>query len=214
MNARAGPDADAELAGALADGRRLIRRARLLALAAAVAAGVLVAGAGSSTREVVQSYRAPDTTVPTEGESPPTGPVATVPDVVGEDEEAAIDVVQGAGYEAEVEAVDAEDVEPGVVVEQDPAAGTEAPTGSLVTLHVAGEPDGAVVPDVVGLSEAEARATVEEAGLELVGVSEEEAADVPAGVVLRSEPAGGTTVEPGSGVALVVSSGPSDTGVD
>jgi serine/threonine-protein kinase len=214
VNARAGPGGDAELAGALADGRRLIRRAQLLALAAAVAAGVLVAGVGSGTREVVQSYRAPDTSVPTGGGSRPTGPLATVPDVVGEDEEAAIDVVQGAGYEAEVEAVEVEDVEPGVVAEQDPAAGTEAPTGSLVTLLVAGQPDGATVPDVVGLSEAEARATLEEAGLEVVGVSEEETADVPAGIVVRSEPAGGTAVEPGSGVALVVSSGPSDTGVD
>ncbi len=68
-----------------------------------------------------------------------TGPArASVPDVVGLDEESARRDLEAAGFEVEVvdepsEAVD----EDGVVIDQDPAGGSSRPTGSLVTITVA-----------------------------------------------------------------------------
>lgn len=207
------------LAGAIADGRRLVRHAHLVALAVAVAAGVLVAGAGSGSRAVVQSYRAPWTPAPTDpGGQAPGGTSAvlvTVPDVVGEPEDSAIEQLEDEGFAVETQAVAVEDVEPAVVVEQAPDAGSEAPAGSTVTLSVAGQPEeGVTVPTVIGLSEPEARARIQEVGLEVVDVVPEGSSDVPAGFVIRSDPAGGTTVDPGSGVVLVVSSGSPDVVVD
>lgn len=210
---------DPVVAGAIRDGRRLVRHAHLVALAVAVVAGVLVAGAGSGSRAVVQSYRAPATPAPGDpGDPGPGGTSAVlviVPDVVGETEDSAIEQLEDEGFIVETQPVPVDDVESGVVVEQAPDAGSEAPAGSTVTLAVAGEPeDGVTVPIVIGLSEPEATARIQEVGLEVVEVVPEESSDVPAGLVIRSEPAGGTTVDPGSGVVLVVSSGPPDDVVD
>jgi beta-lactam-binding protein with PASTA domain len=64
----------------------------------------------------------------------------------------------------------------------------------------------AEVPDVAGIPEAEARALIEEAGLDVV-VSPALNVAVPAGVVIAQDPRGGSLLEPGASVLLSTSMG-------
>ncbi len=70
-------------------------------------------------------------------------------------------------------------------------------------------PGGVVVPDVVGMTEAEANTAI--TGVGLVAASSEAADDtVPAGNVISQDPASGTEVADGSAVNIVVSTGPDE----
>jgi hypothetical protein len=62
------------------------------------------------------------------------------------------------------------------------------------------------IPIVAGRTEADARQVLEDAGFAVESVAEA-SSTVDAGIVIRTEPEGGTTVEPQSAVRLVVSSG-------
>lgn len=64
------------------------------------------------------------------------------------------------------------------------------------------------VPDVVGAVQADARATVEGAGLGIGDVDQVFDRDVPAGTVVAQNPVGGAAAAPGHDVDLVVSAGP------
>ena len=71
------------------------------------------------------------------GEAPATSTVGPVPDVVGEDEDAAAETLRSAGFTVEV--VDRETTDPsqdGIVIEQRPAAATSAAAGSTATIYV------------------------------------------------------------------------------
>lgn len=67
-----------------------------------------------------------------------TGPAqASVPDVVGLDEESARQELEAAGFDVQVVDEPTEIVdEDGIVIEQDPAGGASRPTGSVVTITV------------------------------------------------------------------------------
>jgi beta-lactam-binding protein with PASTA domain/tRNA A-37 threonylcarbamoyl transferase component Bud32 len=67
-----------------------------------------------------------------------TGPsTATVPDVAGQQQEAAEDELQAAGFEVDVEMVPVTDpAQDNVVQDQDPEGGAEAESGSTVTIFV------------------------------------------------------------------------------
>jgi beta-lactam-binding protein with PASTA domain len=88
-----------------------------------------------------------------------------VPDVVGESEDNARSALEGAGLRGgEVTERESADEEPGTVLEQDPAAGERLDRGSAVDLVVAAAPPEVAVPDVVGMTEDEARTALEDAG--------------------------------------------------
>jgi eukaryotic-like serine/threonine-protein kinase len=97
--------------------------------------------------------------------------------------------------------------EVGKVVSQDPAGGSLISKDTKVTLEVGEESKTVAVPDVVGLVQAEAETTIENAGLK-VTVQEKEDATVPAGQVLSQDPASGKQVDKGSTVTIVVSKPP------
>src|SRR5918995_7156293 len=87
-------------------------------------------------------------------------PVA-VPNVIGSPFESAESQLQGVGFAVARE--DVEDDEPaGVVVGQNPAAGTQQAKGSVVTLQVSKGPATSQVPDVTSRSEADARAQLQQ----------------------------------------------------
>jgi serine/threonine-protein kinase len=67
-----------------------------------------------------------------------TGPATTsVPNVVGEEKEAAKDDLQAAGFKVKVENVPVADpTQDNIVQDQDPAGGSDAPTGGTVTIFV------------------------------------------------------------------------------
>jgi eukaryotic-like serine/threonine-protein kinase len=106
------------------------------------------------------------------------------------------------------------------VLEQDPAASPPADQASLdcafltffcskpeVTLTVSAGPGQAKVPSTAGETEAEATRQLESAGFE-VGVQRVDSDSVEEGLVIRSNPGGGTTATKGSTVFLYVSRGP------
>jgi serine/threonine-protein kinase len=132
-------------------------------------------------------------------------PVA-VPDVVGIQEELAVQEVRDAGLKELVERRDNADVPVGQVFEQDPQPGDRTERGNFVTLVVSTGPRKLDVPNVVGQSRDSAVSTLTEAGLEpnVVEVNSLE----PVGTVLATAPKAGTEVIEGTAVRVNVSKGP------
>ncbi|WP_214415657.1 Stk1 family PASTA domain-containing Ser/Thr kinase [Sphaerisporangium fuscum] len=128
----------------------------------------------------------------------------TVPDVVGSTLEEATSALEKAGLKAQVKSVVSQR-EQGKVFQTKPTAGEKVDEGSLVTLYVPKQQ--IEVPDVVGQSEKDAKATLTGAGFK-VKVSKQPSADKPEGSVISQSPQGGAKLTSGSTIFLVVSSGP------
>lgn len=108
---------------------------------------------------------------------------------------------------AQEEEVADNDIKEGNVVSTDPGPGTEVPEGETVVLKVSTGPEDVKVPDLKGMSEAQARQELEKAGLNAGSNIEENSPDKDKGTVLKSKPKKGSTVKAGSTVDLVLSSG-------
>src|SRR5205814_2250565 len=94
-----------------------------------------------------------------------------------------------------------------VVIEQKPAARTEAPRGSAIEIFVSSGPATEAmvpVPDLLNKPEALARAAIDGAGLR-VGSVRTRNDTKPAGTVLKQRPAAGSSAERGSAIEIVVS---------
>jgi serine/threonine-protein kinase len=135
---------------------------------------------------------------------------ATVPIVVGKQLQAATAELQAAGFTVDIDR--RPDATPqDTVFRQVPSSG-EADKGSTVTLFVSNGPSTARVPDVLGLTEVDARRRIRRAGFKPV-LSREGSVKVPAGSVIRSDPGGGARIERGSRVTLFISTGPKEVTV-
>jgi serine/threonine-protein kinase len=127
----------------------------------------------------------------------------SVPNVVGSPFESAQSQLQGLNFAVARE--DVESAEPaGVVVDQDPAAGTQQAKGSVITLQVSSGPATSQVPDVTSQTEAQARAQLQRAGFQVQVVEEIVADQNLDGKVLSQDPEGGTDAEEGTTVVIVV----------
>ncbi|MEM8988181.1 MAG: PASTA domain-containing protein, partial [Pseudomonadota bacterium] len=93
-------------------------------------------------------------------------------------------------------------------ISQNPAGGSSVAPGTAVDLVVSSGPAPVNVPDVTGLSQSSASAALTGAGLVVGNVTNANSDTVPAGDVISQNPAGGSSVAPGTAVDLVVSSGP------
>ena len=157
---------------------------------------------------------------------PPSAPAATqpprldsveIPDLVGrsfDTEQLAAELEVLSLRIAAVE-VQTDEFDEGTIIGQAPAAGTLQPGGITVTVEVAEAPELApvVMPDVVGLSEGEARQVLAAAGLGVETVVEsyfDEAAGQfigEPGAVWGQDPAPGTALAPGSSATIRVNPG-------
>lgn len=137
------------------------------------------------------------------------GPVLiAVPDVVGLTEAAATADITDAELTVGTVTEEASDaVAVGLVIRQDPVATTMVDAGTAVDLVVSDGPEPVVVPDLAGLTQAEAEAAITTAGLVVGTVSTAPSDTVPAGDVISQSPAANTGVEVGSAVDFVVSTG-------
>jgi serine/threonine-protein kinase len=133
--------------------------------------------------------------------------VATVPDVVGADENDAITALRHTGF-VSVQVTDdfRADVEPGTVVGSTPVALSEVNKADLVVLVVARDPH-VTVPNLVGVDQATATAALEQLGLS-VAVKTGSSRTVAAGSVIGASPSAGRVVLRGDTVTLTVSTGP------
>jgi eukaryotic-like serine/threonine-protein kinase len=128
-----------------------------------------------------------------------------VPATAGLPREEAVEAIEDAGFDPNVETRNSAAVEEGVVIYSEPSAGTTATNGSPVTLIVSSGPKLSKVPVLVGSQRRLAVQQIRGRGL-IPSVSEEESSS-PAGEVISQSPSAGSEVEPGSTVAIVVSSG-------
>ncbi|MBQ0903233.1 Stk1 family PASTA domain-containing Ser/Thr kinase [Micromonospora sp. U21] len=130
-----------------------------------------------------------------------------VPDVIGKDFELAeADLVNAKLVVVKGTARYDDNLPAGVVVDSSPKVGTEVKPGAKVTLILSRGRAPVSVPNLVGKSLTEARATLAE--LKLVPVETYKDSDKPKDEILGQSPADGTGVEKGAQVKLDVSKGP------
>ena len=127
--------------------------------------------------------------------------MVTVPDVLGKSERDATAQLTDLGLDVEAVEQDSEQPE-GIVVDSDPRPATSVEAGSAVTIFVSTGP--AEVPNVVGMTEDEAVAEIEEAGFE-VDVRYDTETPSERGTVLRQDPSGSSEAPRGSTVTITVS---------
>ncbi|MBQ1598562.1 MAG: Stk1 family PASTA domain-containing Ser/Thr kinase [Lachnospiraceae bacterium] len=130
-----------------------------------------------------------------------------VPSVVGEDLETATKTLEDAGFEVSTNFEYSQDVAQNKVIAQTPAGNAQGKKGDTVTLTVSRGTESIKVPSVVGKSESAAKSTLENAGLKVGDVSEVNSDTVPKGQVVSTDPAAGRSVDRGTTVNLVISSG-------
>jgi serine/threonine-protein kinase len=101
------------------------------------------------------------------------------------------------------------------VIDESPAAGSDAPGGSQVTLVVANGPSSATVPDVLDRVEADAVKAITDNGLVPKVVRQQEPKSPGAagrkGRVWKQTPAPGTRTDLKTSVTIYVNPGTSDT---
>jgi serine/threonine-protein kinase len=131
----------------------------------------------------------------------------SVPDVVGLPQSEAETALQAKGLAVRIRNVNDDRIPKDTVVGQDPEANTKIKRGATVTLKVSIGPGLVEVPDLIGLTEAEATAKLESAGLAKGEVDTAPSDTVQAGKVMYQSPRKGFKAEVHSPVDLVVSSG-------
>lgn len=133
-----------------------------------------------------------------------TGSQIEVPSVVGKSSEEAQNILSEQGFSVIVNQDSSEDVDEGDVISQNPDAGTEAEKGSTVTIVVSTGPDTSnqvQMPDLIGMTEQEARATLNALGLKAGNVRTVVTDDTSnAGLVISQDVEEGETLEKGTAV--------------
>jgi hypothetical protein len=133
----------------------------------------------------------------------------TVPDVVGQTEQAAATAITNASLTVgTITSTSSSTMPAGSVISQNPVAGTQIAPSSAVNLVVSSGPATVAVPYVVGQTQNAATNAIIATNLTVGTVSREFSATVPLGLVMSQDPGAGLEVPVGSAVNLVVSSGP------
>jgi beta-lactam-binding protein with PASTA domain len=134
-----------------------------------------------------------------------------VPDLTGKTRPEAEALLAAVGlYVGALHEVSSDSQPPGSIVRQNPLPGTEALTGSTIDLWIAGVGT-AVTPDLLGLTEDQARAAVQEAGLSIRFLGEVTDEVLP-GLVFEQSPIAGESVPAGSVVVAIVNAAPGQPG--
>ena len=94
--------------------------------------------------------------------------IVKVTKLVGKTKDEARKELKDLGLEMEIEEVNSDDVEPGIVIEQDKQEGEEVLAGTKIKLKVSLGIEKVEVPDLTGLSEDEAKAKITEAKLKWI----------------------------------------------
>ncbi|HXN38024.1 MAG TPA: Stk1 family PASTA domain-containing Ser/Thr kinase [Solirubrobacteraceae bacterium] len=131
----------------------------------------------------------------------------SVPNVVGQSEQAAGATLRQAGLSPVASLASNAAVPSGLVVSQSPQAGDDAKKGARVSIVVSQGPASAALVDVDGQSAAQAGALLRKAGFKPT-TKGQASATIKAGLVIATEPPAGTELQVGSEVTLLVSSGP------
>ena len=150
------------------------------------------------------------------GNAPKPAPeVHLIPDVAGKTVEVATQELTEAGYVVGSTEESYDDkVESGKVIRTDPAANTESEEGSSVTLFVSVGKEQVLVPDLSEKNADQIKQLLDAAGLKGKEENAENSDTVESGLLIRQEPAAGTSVDVGSTVSYVLSKGTSKVTVE
>lgn len=137
------------------------------------------------------------------------GEEITVPDVSGMDEEAAQKALENEGLKVGTpDYVFDDNYEEGEVIGTTPAANSKVTKDTEIIMKVSKGADKKTVPNVVGMTEADARAAIEAAGLKVGGsVTYDYNDSVEKGKVYEQSVAAGKKVSGGTSVSISVSNG-------
>ncbi|MCW3056422.1 MAG: pknB [Solirubrobacterales bacterium] len=130
-----------------------------------------------------------------------------VPQVVGQTEQAAVAALKRAALTPAPSLAPSANVEAGRVIREAPSAGTLVRKGSRVSIVVSGGPTSAALPNIEGLTPAQALAKLRKAGFKPT-TKNEPSSTIAAGKAIGTEPSAGTEARLGSPVTVLVSSGP------
>ncbi|GAB2839669.1 Stk1 family PASTA domain-containing Ser/Thr kinase [Streptomyces deserti] len=137
-----------------------------------------------------------------------SGQFTKVPPLLEKTEAQARDRLEAAGLEVgKVEHAYSDTVRRGTVIGTDPAAGERIRSNDSVTLTISDGPQTVRVPALEGKRLDKARAELKDESLEPGMVTRAFSEDLPRGLVISTDPAGGTKLRAGSAVALTVSKG-------
>lgn len=132
-----------------------------------------------------------------------------VPDVVNLHRTEAIAELEALGLVVEEETTPSPTVDMDHVIGVSPTPGSELREGTTVRLTVSSGEEMTTVPDVTGLSPADASAALSDVGLRLNSqVAQASSDSVAEGSVVSQSPAPGTEITQGSDVTITVSTGP------
>ncbi len=135
-------------------------------------------------------------------------PKIPVPDVAGLEAGLAQRLIAAAGLMVtQVESVQAA-APPGFAILTRPPAGTALPPGTALALVVSRGAPTISVPDLLGMSAADARTRIEMEGLALGTMTRRSTANATTGAVVAQRPAAGTLASPGTVVDIVVARSP------
>ncbi|MEA2446107.1 MAG: eukaryotic-like serine/threonine-protein kinase [Thermoleophilales bacterium] len=129
-----------------------------------------------------------------------------VPNVVTLDVAAATRKLEARGFKVDTRQA-RNSAKPGVVLSSQPGQGKTADKGSTVTLTVSSGPGQVVVPDVTGFSQGRAQRTLAKLGFQY-DQQLKSSATIPKDRVIKTRPGASETVDYGSRVVIVVSTGP------
>lgn len=142
----------------------------------------------------------------------------TVPNVVGQKDADAQNAIKSAGLSVGTVTYEYSDsVAQGIVISQSVDGGKKVSAGTTVDLVISNGPEPAAkvnVPPVTGTSESNARQLIQNAGLSVGTVTYQHNSSVAAGYVISCSPGVGSSVDEGTSVSLVVSTGPEQTSPD
>ncbi len=135
----------------------------------------------------------------------------TVPSVTGLSLNDAVTRLRQDGFKARIVTQASSTAKPGIVISEDPAAGTRQAKGSTVALISSKGPASLTVPNGVGLNETDARDRLVQAGFRVTTFRI--FSDQPAGTVVAQNPAAGAKVAGATSVRINVSQGSGTTTV-
>ena len=143
---------------------------------------------------------------------PSSSGTVPVPSVTGQSEAAASAALRAVGLVPVPSLIANGTVPSGTVFGETPPAGSNVGKGTHVTISVSIGPGSSALPNVVGLTTAQATAKLKSAGFEPVAETQA-SSTVPSGHVISTDPPAGTELQAGSQVTVTASGGPAQTTV-
>ncbi|MCV7422146.1 Stk1 family PASTA domain-containing Ser/Thr kinase [Mycobacterium yunnanensis] len=137
-----------------------------------------------------------------------SGDRQNVPDVRGQGQADAQVTLQNMGFKTIVNPQASSTVQRGLVISTEPGADATARTGDTIAVNVSSGPVQRPVPDVAGLSPADAATKLKTAGFADVGRTTAASPTVPEGAVTGTSPAANTSTPITDEITILVSTGP------